>query len=144
MNVVLLSTAGVFLAIGLITLFWGVARRAAGQRHTVLVATWLCMALAATLVIFSFFPASLAEGTLFGISLGGAGAFVMLIWTSAIRASSEAESRDAQDMEIRRRDDEIARLTERLARLGVDHAPSIVPGCQKIDYRLLTDVSIHG
>ncbi|NJC12950.1 O-acetyl-ADP-ribose deacetylase (regulator of RNase III) [Micromonospora profundi] len=136
MNVALLGTAGVFLALALTTLIWAVAGRAVGRRHTVLVATWLCMALGATLVIFSFFPTSSAEGTVFGWSLGGAGAFVLLIWTGALRAARQAEPRDAKDMEIRRQDEQIARLTERLTMLGADCGPRIVPGRRKIDYRL--------
>ena len=63
-----------------------------------MVFTWLCAALAATLVVFSMFPDSVVGGKVIGFTLGGAGAFVMLVWTAAIRAARVAGRRD--DLEL--------------------------------------------
>lgn len=107
--------AAVFLAICLITLWWGTRPAAAGSRHALLVFTWLCAALAATLVIFSMFPASGVGGDVFGFTLGGAGAFVILVWTAAIRATRAAIGRDDGERLLRERDQRIAELERALA-----------------------------
>jgi O-acetyl-ADP-ribose deacetylase (regulator of RNase III) len=126
----------VFLVICLGTFWWAVRPSAAGQRHTILVFTWLCSAIAATLVIFSAFPASTAEGSLFGVTLGGAGAFVMLVWTAAVRASHTAGGRDALEARLLQRDRQITELQELVARLT--HRPKPVISSERFLYRLLS------
>lgn len=91
-------TAGIFLVLCLATFSWGTRQSALGIRHTLFVFAWLCAALTATLVIFSAFPASTATGTIFGVTLGGAGAFVLLVWTAALRAGNRAAKRDAREL----------------------------------------------
>ncbi|MET0492737.1 MAG: hypothetical protein ABW000_06345 [Actinoplanes sp.] len=113
-----LTAAAVFLVICLITFRWAARPAAAGHRHTLLVFTWLCASLAATLVIFSMFPGSVVDGTVFGFTLGGAGAFVLLVWTAAIRASRIAERRDDVDRQLRDKDRRIADLEEAVTRAG--------------------------
>lgn len=103
-NTAALGTAGVFLALSLATFWWSTRPAAIGYRHTVLVFTWLCTALSTTLVTFSVFPSSTANGQVLGVTLGGAGAFVFLIWTGALRAAKQAAGRDAQEKRQARRD----------------------------------------
>jgi len=76
-----------------------VATRASsvGVRHTLFVFVWLCAALTAALVIFSLFPSTTADGTVLGVTLGGAGAFVFLVWTAALRAGNRAADRDRRE-----------------------------------------------
>ncbi|MCZ7430073.1 hypothetical protein O7607_30350, partial [Micromonospora sp. WMMA1949] len=71
--------------------------------HTLFVFVWLCAALTATLVTFSLFPTSTADGTVFGVTLGGAGAFVLLVWTAALRAGNRAADRDKHEAAAARR-----------------------------------------
>ncbi|MEJ3749552.1 macro domain-containing protein [Actinomycetes bacterium KLBMP 9797] len=113
---VVLAATGILLASCLGTFWWATRSTAAGYRHTLLIFTWLSAALAATLVIFSMFPGSSVGGDVFGFTLGGAGAFVILVWTSAIRASRVAGQRDDLERRLRERDCRIAELEEAAAR----------------------------
>lgn len=112
-DTVVLTAAAIFLALCLATFGWALRPTATGYRNTVLVFTWLCAALAATLVIFSLFPDSGVEGDVFGFTLGGAGAFVMLVWGSAIRANRAAGRRDDADRRIAELEQELARAARR-------------------------------
>ncbi|WP_091192092.1 macro domain-containing protein [Micromonospora narathiwatensis] len=89
--------AGIFLALCLVGFWWATRPSATGIRHTLFVFVWLCAALTATLVTFSAFPATTSDGTLFGVTLGGAGAFVILVWTAALRAGNRAAERDQRE-----------------------------------------------
>jgi O-acetyl-ADP-ribose deacetylase (regulator of RNase III) len=113
-NPVVLAAAAVFLTICIGMFWWGTRDGAAGQRHTIFVFAWLCAALTAALVVFSLFPTSQADGTVLGVTLGGAGAFVMLVWAAALRAADEARRDDKLEGELHRRDAEIARLKKAL------------------------------
>jgi O-acetyl-ADP-ribose deacetylase (regulator of RNase III) len=95
--VVVAVTAGIFLVLCLATLWWATRASSVGVRHTLFVFVWLCAALTATLVTFSLFPSSTADGTVFGVTLGGAGAFVILLWTAALRAGNRAADRDRRE-----------------------------------------------
>ncbi len=86
--VVVVASAGLFLVLCLATLWWATRASSVGVRHTLFVFVWLCAALTATLVTFSLLPATTADGTVFGVTLGGAGAFVILVWTAALRAGN--------------------------------------------------------
>ncbi|MFG2045742.1 macro domain-containing protein [Dactylosporangium sp. NPDC048998] len=92
-----LVAAAVFLALSLATFGWGTRAAAIGHRHTILVFAWLCAALSTSLIIFSLFPAATASGEVFGMTLSGAGAFVLLVWTAALRATVHAARRDAEE-----------------------------------------------
>ena len=96
-------TAGIFLLLCLATLWWATRASSIGIRHTLFVFVWLCAALTATLVTFSLFPSSTADGTVFGVTLGGAGAFVILVWTAALRAGNRAADRDRREAAALRR-----------------------------------------
>ena len=100
--------AGIFLTLCLVTFWWGTRQSAVGVRHTLFVFAWLCAALAATLVTFSVFPSSTADGRVFGFTLGGAGAFVLLVWTAALRAGKRAADRDAREIALLRKANEAA------------------------------------
>src|SRR5439155_17969068 len=76
-NLAPLGAAAVFLALSLATFWWGTQAAAIGHRHTVLVFTWLSAAISTTLIVFSMFPSSTADGQVLGVTLGGAGAFVL-------------------------------------------------------------------
>ncbi|MFB9238108.1 macro domain-containing protein [Plantactinospora siamensis] len=95
--------AAVFLVLCLASFGWGSRPSAVGIRHTLFVLAWLCAALTATLVVFSAFPSTTADGTVLGVTLGGAGAFVLLLWTAAIRAGGVAAHRDANEAQAVRR-----------------------------------------
>ncbi|SCL25878.1 hypothetical protein GA0070616_3194 [Micromonospora nigra] len=95
--VVVVASAGLFLVLCLATLWWATRASSVGVRHTLFVFVWLCAALTATLVTFSLLPATTADGTVFGVTLGGAGAFVILVWTAALRAGNRAADRDGRE-----------------------------------------------
>jgi O-acetyl-ADP-ribose deacetylase (regulator of RNase III) len=95
---VVIVAAAVFLVLSLATLWWATRPSSVGVRHTLFVFVWLCAALTATLVTFSLFPSSTADGRIFGVTLGGAGAFVLLVWTAALRAGNRAADRDKHEV----------------------------------------------
>ncbi|GAA1651103.1 macro domain-containing protein [Catellatospora bangladeshensis] len=132
-----LGAAAVFMALCLATFLWATRPSAAGRRQAILVFTWLCAALAATLVIFSLFPNSHAYGDLMGVTLGGAGAFVVLVWTAALRASRRSEQIDLLQGQLRERDDEIARLTEEIRDLNTADHPRRLDSTQLLLYRVV-------
>ncbi|GAB2858047.1 hypothetical protein GCM10027176_70650 [Actinoallomurus bryophytorum] len=106
MNVSLpaLGAAAVCLALALATFRWSTRAAAIGYRHTILVFAWLFTALSTTLITFSVFPSSTADGQILGVTLSGAGAFVFLIWTGALRAAEHAADRDARETRQARSD----------------------------------------
>ncbi|MFJ1542252.1 macro domain-containing protein [Micromonospora chalcea] len=101
--------ASIFLVLCLGSFAWGSRASAVGIRHTLFVFAWLCVALAATLVVFSVFPSTTADGTVLGMTLGGAGAFVLLLWTTAVRAGNLAARRDTYEAQAARRVEAAAR-----------------------------------
>jgi O-acetyl-ADP-ribose deacetylase (regulator of RNase III) len=74
-----LIAAAVFLGLSIFYMAGDMATLSAFQRQARVSFTWLCAALASTLVIFSFFPDAAMSGQAFGFSLGGAAAFVLVI-----------------------------------------------------------------
>lgn len=116
-----LGSAFFFLALCLLTFWWATRRSSFGQRHTVIVFAWLCAALAATLVVFTAFPGTRSDGSIMGVTLGGAGAFVMLVWTAALRATAKAGTVDRLEVELRERDLTISRLQAEVDALRAGH-----------------------
>jgi O-acetyl-ADP-ribose deacetylase (regulator of RNase III) len=127
-DTLVLGSAGVFLMLCLTMFWWGTRESSTGHRHAVLVFAWLCAALAATLVVFWLFPESRADGSLLGITLGGAGAFVILVWTAALRATERAGRRDALERQLRDRNREIAGLRKDLVASRTANRPSVLAG----------------
>ncbi|MFJ5883674.1 macro domain-containing protein [Kitasatospora cineracea] len=67
------------LLLSISLLVWRVREDDGTPRQAIMTFAWLCLALAATFALFAFFPETHAEGTAFGISLGGAGVFVIVV-----------------------------------------------------------------
>lgn len=82
-NVPILIVAAIFLGLSIFYMSGDMTRFSAFQRQSRVAFTWLCAALASTLVIFSFFPTTAMSGNAFGFSLGGAAAFVLVILLAA-------------------------------------------------------------
>lgn len=108
--------AAVFLALCLAIFWWGSRSSAVGVRYTLFVLAWLCASLTVTLVVFSAFPSTTTDGTVLGVTLGGAGAFVLLLWTAAIRAGNAASRRDGNEARAVRRAEAAARSATAIAR----------------------------
>src|SRR2546421_849787 len=95
--------AAIPLVLCMAMIWWSVRVTAVGSRHTILVFGWLCAALTATLVVFALFPTTTASGTVLGVTLGGAGAFVLLVWMVGLRATTRAARRDAHEARVARK-----------------------------------------
>lgn len=115
--------ASIFLVICIASLALGLSRSLVGRRHALLTFAWLCAAIATTLVIFSFFPQSQANGSVLGISLGGAGAFVVVIMLVSVRTQQRLSTLDGEEHALKQRDDRITALAEELETLRQQHAP---------------------
>lgn len=115
---VVIASACIFLVLCLATLWWATRPSSIGVRHTLFVFVWLCAALTAALVTFSLFPSSTADGTFLGATLGGAGAFVILVWTAALRAGNRAADRDRREAAV---------VRKALAAARRDHAKAAAP-----------------
>ncbi len=132
----ILGAALVFLILSLATFWWGTRPSVTGRRHVILVFAWLCAALASTLVVFSLFPDSQADGDVLGMTLGGAGAFVILVWTAALRATRQAERADRIEAQLRDRDKEIRRLRREVDALTARERPRPLESTQIYLYRV--------
>jgi O-acetyl-ADP-ribose deacetylase (regulator of RNase III) len=135
-NWVILGFAIGSFAIGLWLFLSGMRRRAAGERHTFNVFTGFLMGLAATLVIFSFFPTSTANGKIWGFALTGAGAFTVLIWSAWVRFTRTALSRDQHEAELEERLNEVTRREQQLAINESEQRPQVLRQTQRHVYRL--------
>jgi hypothetical protein len=78
-NLPILVVAAIFLGLSIFYMSGDMMSFSGFQRQARVSFAWLCVALASTLVIFSFFPATATSGQAFGFSLGGAAAFVLVI-----------------------------------------------------------------
>ena len=96
----LLTSAFVFLALGLAIFFWTATKAGARNFHRTLVVVWLLFALFAALVLYKFFPTDQASGTLFGLSVTGAVAVFLVIWSLGPRWSMRGESLDLLQAKI--------------------------------------------
>lgn len=135
-NQLALGAATLFMIIGLSGFLWSMRPSSIGHRHTMLVFASLCIAITVTLVVFTIFPDTEASGRLSGVTLGGAGAFVILVWVAANRASVQAEHRDALEMAIRDRDRKIMELQQELAGLARRQRPRPVESIEIHRYLL--------
>jgi O-acetyl-ADP-ribose deacetylase (regulator of RNase III) len=135
-NWVILGFAIGSFAIGLSLFLSGMRRTAAGQRHALNVFTGLLMGLAATLVIFSFFPTSTADGEVWGFALTGAGAFTVLIWWAWVRFTRTALSRDQDEAQLEERRNEVTRREQQLAIEESKQRPQVLRQTERHIYRL--------
>lgn len=119
----ILVVAATFLIISIFSVALGLRRTWVGRRHALLAFGWLCTALAVTLVIFSFFPQSQAQGAVLGISVGGAAAFVVVIWLVGIRVQRQMWALDKSELLLQEREEQIIQLTRELETLRQHHAP---------------------
>ncbi|MFJ6621323.1 macro domain-containing protein [Kitasatospora sp. NPDC091335] len=78
-NVPVLAAATVLLVLSMALLLRRSNERSGTRGQATMTYAWLCLALAATLVLFAFFPQTEVQGSAFGFSLGGAGAFVFVV-----------------------------------------------------------------
>jgi O-acetyl-ADP-ribose deacetylase (regulator of RNase III) len=140
----IIVSAAVLLAVCLGILWWGARPAAAGQRHALLILAWLCAALCATLVVFSAFPASTADGSILGVTTSGAAMFVVLVWTVALRASRRAERRDKLEAQIQGRTREIKRLVREREDLRRQGRPPPLEITDTIVYQLAGRGRGHG
>ena len=113
----ILLAAAVFLTVALACVVVGLRRSLVGRRHTLLTFAWLCAAVTVTLVIFSSFPESTASGTVLGFSLTGAAAFVVAILLIAVRVQRQMAALDNPELTTQMKTEEVARLTDELAKL---------------------------
>jgi O-acetyl-ADP-ribose deacetylase (regulator of RNase III) len=118
----------VFLIISIGSLILGLNRSLVGRRHALMAFAWLCAAIATTIVIFSFFPNSEANGSVLGISLGGAAAFVVVILISCVRVQKQLLALDNAEMIVKEKDDRITALSDQLETLRQQYAPHPLEG----------------
>jgi O-acetyl-ADP-ribose deacetylase (regulator of RNase III) len=135
-NWVVLWFAIGFIVLGLALFLLGARPAAAGQRNTGNVYTGLLMGLAAALVIFSFFPTSDADGEVLGFTLTGAAAFAIVVWVAWVRFTRSALAQDQFEAELKKKDDEIARLADELERARAKQRPQPIRQTDRFLYRL--------
>jgi O-acetyl-ADP-ribose deacetylase (regulator of RNase III) len=104
----ILVVAFVCLLGGIGLYLWAVRRPRARYVNSTNVIAWLLIGLFPTLIIFSFFPDSNAEGELVGIGLSGAIAAFAAIFVVGHRAGGAAIARD-QDFEALRAENDLLR-----------------------------------
>jgi hypothetical protein len=97
----ILLVAFVCLGSGIGLYLWAVRKPRARYVNSTNVIAWLLIGLFPTLIIFSFFPDSSAEGKLVGIGLSGALAGFVAIFVFGSRAGAHAIARDQGFAELR-------------------------------------------
>ncbi|MFC1401820.1 MULTISPECIES: macro domain-containing protein [Streptacidiphilus] len=138
-NPVALCTAAALLVLGLGMILLGVRAAGAGQRPVVLVAAWLCVALAVDLVIFGFFPEDRVDGEAFGFRLGGAAALFLVVWLVCFRVHRQALALEQPAAMLRQSQEEAAALRERLAALTAERRPTRLATNQRLRHPLVAD-----
>jgi O-acetyl-ADP-ribose deacetylase (regulator of RNase III) len=118
----------VFLVISISSLTLGLNPSLVGRRHALLAFAWLCAAIATTIVIFSFFPNSEANGSVVGVSLGGAAAFVVVILMLCVRVQKQLLTLDNAELILKEKDDRITALSDQLEKLRQQYSPHPLEG----------------
>ena len=93
-NWLIVTVSFVCLGIGIALFLWAVRKPRARYVNSMNVIAWLLIGLFPTLLIFSFFPESSAEGRVVGIGLSGAIAGFAAIFLLGSRAGGAAIERD--------------------------------------------------
>jgi len=118
-----LVAALIAFVVSIASLGLGLSRRFVGRRQAPLTFAYLCAGFAAALVIFSLFPRSQANGSVFGISLGGAGALVVVIVLLAVNTQKRLAKLDDAEVAMKKQDDRIVVLTDELEAFRQRHSP---------------------
>lgn len=105
-----LTSAFVFLVLALGIYYWTTTKAAVSYEYRTLVVCWFLFALAAALFLYRFFPTSGAEGTLFGLSVGGAVAVFLVVWMLGPRWSTKAGEVDEWKAKAERLETEMEAL----------------------------------
>jgi O-acetyl-ADP-ribose deacetylase (regulator of RNase III) len=133
---VALYSSPVFLLVSIGLFWWGTHPQSIGRRNGVLVLASLCAALAATFAVFSLFPSSRVDGSLLGMTVGGAGGFVLLVWILAVRFLRLTERIDQVESKLRDRDREVGELRQQLKELSHKQDPRPLERTQTYLFRL--------
>jgi hypothetical protein len=97
-NWLLIGIALSFLILGLLIFYSQLLTRARNFRAANTI-SWLLFAISAALIIIFFFPASSADGVIFGFSLGGAAALFGLVFFFGSKRASQANDMDELEVE---------------------------------------------
>ncbi|KWV33775.1 MULTISPECIES: macro domain-containing protein [Micromonospora] len=114
MNPSLLGVTGALMLIGILLQVWFSAPQRAGRQAAMQLPSVLLYAVAVSLLMFSIFPESYADGRALGFSIGGAAAFVLISITLSFQWLTRAGKRDALEAEVRQARQEVDRLRLRL------------------------------
>ncbi|MEV6802558.1 macro domain-containing protein [Micromonospora rifamycinica] len=114
MNPPLLGVTGALMLIGILLQVWFSAPQRAGRQAAMQLPSVLLYAVAVSLLMFSIFPESYADGRALGFSIGGAAAFVLISTTLSFQWLARAGKRDTLEAEVRQARQEVKRLKLRL------------------------------
>lgn len=110
----LLGVTGALMLIGILLQVWFSDPRRAGRQAAMQLPSVLLYAVAVSLLMFSIFPESYADGRALGFSIGGATAFVLVFTTLSFQWLARAGKRDALEAEVRCARQEVEQLKLRL------------------------------
>jgi len=135
-DIVLLVVAFICLIVALV-LRYGQTRGDGENIQSTNLISWLLIALFASMLLFLFFPASSASGSLVGFALTGAVAAFFLIWVWGTRAAEKAVDIDALNNQVKELEAKVAELQEQLA-ISETGGPvaQVIPTSEVIEYKL--------
>jgi len=118
-----LVVAGMLLGMGLAVQFWSSSPRRSGQQYALQLPSILMYALAGSVLLYSTFPDSLAEGKAFGFSLGGAAAMFGLIMVASLTWLTKARAPDKRISDLDVVNKQLKKeLTKARAELAIERA----------------------
>lgn len=126
-SIVVLGTAFVCLAIGLVLFVRNSRNRAANVAfQSTNLLCWLLIALFPALVIFSFFPQSSITGNIFGFSVGGAVALFVFTWWFGTNMSFKAVNLDDLTNRLRGLEDDLRKCQEEQGGNSKEHLVKVL------------------
>lgn len=117
--------SGVVLFVGLFLHLWSVSPAGRPHFNATTIVAWLLIALFPVLVLFSFFPDSEVQGTVLGVSAGGAVALFLVIWSYGPIQSRAGKTIDDFEKEIKSLRKENENLVGKLSALQKEKPESL-------------------
>jgi O-acetyl-ADP-ribose deacetylase (regulator of RNase III) len=112
------------------------SRRGSSTQHSLLLLSWLIIALTPVFLVFTFFPSSDVSGKLQGFTFGGAFAAFVFIWVYGSRHAIQLRPIDVVEVELQSEKRRSEELQNQLLQMSAEQAPQILSEQQIIRYRI--------
>lgn len=129
------AISAVCLVVGIGLYLFG-SRRGSPTQHSLLLVSWLIIALTPVFLVFTFFPSSDVSGKLQGFTFGGAFAAFVFIWAYGSHRAIQLRPLDMVEVELQSEKRRCDALQNQLLTVSLEHEPQILRDQQIIRYRI--------